>query len=333
MTNINSQNHSTLTPVVTVPLGVPLGSNSGTASSQVGNSRLLSKETNTRAAGQSERTHSQRAGRGRIGGMQLAGIAEALSDRDRAILTDLAAHGFLSTRHIERLSFTAHNPSTGQRLSRRAMTRLDRLGLVQPLARRVGGVRAGSSARIWQLSSAGRRLVALDSIAKRPHEPSPRLLAHSLAVADIHIALRDLAAVNDSIDVEVAIESLAWRPYLGLGGDRRLLQPDLALILSGKDDEGAYEDRWFIEADCGTESIPTLLKKCQAYEDYRQSGIEQSEHDVFPRVLWVMQGTRASSRRDELTRRIAHMRLPESMFSVVAFEDIAAAILGHGASS
>ena len=49
-----------------------------------------------------------------------------------------------------------------------------------------------------------------------------------------------------------------------------------------------YEDSWFIELDRGTESLPTLLKKCAQYARYHQSGREQANHGVFPAVLWVV---------------------------------------------
>lgn len=327
-----SEKHSTLTPVTGVPVDVPVGSNSTGASAQVSRVSDRTRETNTPARDEPERParpHSTRAGRGRIGGVQLARIAEGLSDRDRQLLGSIAAHGYLSTKHIEVLWFGGRSASTGERLARRAMTRLERLGLVQPLERRVGGVRAGSSARIWQLSAAGRRLVADHGGAKRPHEPSPRLLAHAVAVADVRLAIHQIPDDMPTIStIEVQIEAAAWRRYLGLGGDRRLLQPDLAVTIHGQDDQGSFEDRWLIEVDCGTESLPTLLKKCRQYDDYRQSGNEQAAHDVFPRILWVMGGPRAIHRAEDIRERISRGNYPDGMFTVVLAEQVSATIGG-----
>lgn len=327
-----SDKHSILTPIAGVPVDVPVGSNSTGASTQVSRVGDRTRETNTPTRDEPERParpHSTRAGRGRIGGVQLARIAEGLSDRDRQLLGSIAAHGYLSTKHIEALWYGGRSSSTGERLARRAMTRLARLGLVQPLERRVGGVRAGSSARIWQLSAAGRRLVADHGGAKRPHEPSPRLLAHALAVADARVTIHEIPVAMPTIStIEVQIEAAAWRRYLGLGGDRRLLQPDLAVTIHGQDDQGTFEDRWFIEVDCGTESIPTLLKKCRQYDDYRQSGNEQTAHDVFPRILWVMGGPRAAHRAQGLEGRLARADYPVGMFTVVLPEQVSAAIGG-----
>jgi hypothetical protein len=62
-----------------------------------------------------------------------------------------------------------------------------------------------------------------------------------------------------------------------------LLRPDLHVRLHS----GDLELSWFIEVDCGTTHLPALLRKCALYESYYRSGVEQAEHRVFPRVLWV----------------------------------------------
>ena len=67
-----------------------------------------------------------------------------------------------------------------------------------------------------------------------------------------------------------------------------MLKPDAAVVVR----LGEYEDRWFIEMDLGTESAPTLARKCELYRRYWQSGTEQARNDVFPRVLWVVQDPR-----------------------------------------
>ena len=62
-----------------------------------------------------------------------------------------------------------------------------------------------------------------------------------------------------------------------------------------------FTDRWFLEVDLGTESLPTLLKKCGIYEQYRATGIEQEQHGVFPLVLWLFT---KQERADRLERAI-----------------------------
>jgi hypothetical protein len=68
-----------------------------------------------------------------------------MSERDRIILANLAAFRFLPTRHIQRLHFTDDaSDLAAARTAARARRRLQDLGAVAALARRIGGVRKGS---------------------------------------------------------------------------------------------------------------------------------------------------------------------------------------------
>lgn len=135
-------------------------------------------------------------------------------------------------------------------------------------------------------------------------------MAHTLAVADVRLAIQQiLDAAPTILTIEVQIESAAWCRYLGLGGDRRLIQPDLAAVMHGHDQDGEYQDRRFIEVDCGAESLPIMLKKYRQYDDYRQSGNEQTERGVFPRILWVMGGPSRSPRSRRLPEWHVHRRV------------------------
>lgn len=169
-----SEKHSTLTPVNGVPVDVPVGSHSTGASAQVSRVADQTTETNTPARDEPERPsrrHSKRAGRGRIGGVQLARIAEVLSDRDRQLLGSIAEHSYLSSKHIEGLWSGGPAASTAERLARRAMTRLERVGLVQPLERRVG-----ASGRAAALTSGNCPPPAVDwsRITAAPSAPTNR---------------------------------------------------------------------------------------------------------------------------------------------------------------
>lgn len=61
------------------------------------------------------------------------------------------------------------------------------------------------------------------------------------------------------------------------------MKPDAYVML----ELGAFEDAYFVEADCATESGPRITEKGRAYVRYWQSGREQSNSDVFPWVLWI----------------------------------------------
>ncbi len=76
-------------------------------------------------------------------------------------------------------------------------------------------------------------------------------------------------------------EPACWRGFLGSSGDAETLKPDLYAVKANAE----YEDSWFIEVDRGTESLPTVLKKCAQYERHQRSGQEQASRGVLPAVL------------------------------------------------
>ncbi|MGL5826668.1 MAG: replication-relaxation family protein [Nocardioides sp.] len=236
-------------------------------------------------------------------------IAEGLAERDLALLRRVGEHGFLTREQITRFAFTEHaSKQTAERTSRRVLTRLERDGLLRSLPRRQGGMYGGSTPAVWQLTSAGARL--LRGSAGRAHRvsvPSVRWLNHCLAVAETHLAICACADTS-SREVEVAVEQAGWRTRIGLGGEAIWLKPDLFARIAGRDDEGAYQDYWFVEVDLGTESLPTLLRKASQYQAHYQSGVEQDQLGTFPLVLWVFAGYEAEDRRAELATRLRASR-------------------------
>jgi hypothetical protein len=162
--------------------------------------------------------------------------------------------------------------------------RLERSGLVRSIGQRVGGVRAGSAAKVWQLAPAGIRLLTEHGARQRTKQPSLRFLAHTLAIADTHLLLRDRVQQHDVESVTVEVEPISWRRYQGAGGERRTLQPDLYAEIT----TSRYVDRMFIEVDRGTESMRTLLGQCDQYEAYRRTGVEKTRHGSTPIVLWIL---------------------------------------------
>ncbi len=235
-------------------------------------------------------------------------------------------HRFLSTHQVQGFCFLDHqSEATGARVTRRVLARLERDGLLAPLERRVGGHRAGSAATIWRLSAAGRRLVYGDAAKRGSSTPSERFLDHCLAIADVHVLLAQHRRIEAIEDITVEIEPASWRKYQGAGGERRWLQPDLFAEITTSD----FLDRHFIEVDLGTESMPTLLKKCQQYEEYRRSGIEQTRHGSFPLVIWLLLDPQRADKLAQSVRRSS--KLNEAMFRF-AVPDTLTRILAGGAA-
>lgn len=319
-------NHRRTTPHKQPPVAPPFDTPGPVASSQANASRGGSRGTNTASVAVPAASRERAT---RIGPRQRQRLSRQLSDRDWQVLRRIEQHRFLTTDQLQHFVFTGHaSPATASRTTRSVLTRLERDGLLRALPRQVGGLHGGSSARIWQLAPAGARLLREGQTGYRVSLPTTRFLAHCLAVADVHLLVRDTAAAMVG-SVSVQVEQTARRHYLNAGGSRVVLRPDLYVALDGQDNQGRYEDRWFIEVDRGTESLPTLVAKCAQYETYRQTGTEQTEHGVFPLVLWVMHGHRAEQRLAELRRRIARTsRLTPSLYRLALPEDVPA-VLQH----
>lgn len=244
-------------------------------------------------------------------------LSSRLSDRDWLILRSVDEYRYLLTRQIARLHFgLAANVKTIPRTANLALGRLRQLGLVRELDRRIGGVRAGSSGKVWQLTETANRLLAWrDSETRasrlRAIEPGVTFLEHTLAVAEVVLDLNDAAAAHDVAVSRIELEPAAWRPYLDRSGATVRLKPDLALVTTS----GGYEDAWFLEVDRSTEPPGRIVRKCLQYQDYRHTGHEQAQTGIFPAVVWVVPNLR---RRDQLRARLREeRRIDGRLFTVV----------------
>jgi hypothetical protein len=260
----------------------------------------------------------------------LTAIAGRLSDRDRAVLASIAEHRFLTVRQVEGLYFPDHAPGSGARIARRTMARLRELGLLGTLPQRVGGVRAGSAGLVHYLDDAG-QLLLYGRRKHRVQDPSARFIDHHLAVADTHIGLVSGDRDRTIELVECTVEPASWRRYTGLGGARLTLKPDLYVeTAAGRE----LVNAWFVEVDLGTESIPTLVRKCHDYEDYRRSGTEQADHGSFPLVVWSIthpDAAKAERRREALRQTIAADRsLLDELFRIVDPQQLIGALQRRG---
>jgi hypothetical protein len=126
----------------------------------------------------------------------------------------------------------------------------------------------------------------------RLFDPTSLYLAHTLAITETHVLLAELAESGVVELLRLETEPTCWRDYLGVGGTPQNLKPDLYAVTATTE----FEDHWFFEIDQGTESLPTLLKKCARYERYRATGHEQVRVGVFPAVVWIMPDPRRAQR-------------------------------------
>lgn len=258
----------------------------------------------------------------RVSQQKLHRLADRLSPRDWQILHLIHRHRYATTSQLRRLFFTGHaTQGAATRACTRVLGRLLTLRILTRLERRIGGNRHGSAAFIWCLDVAGERLTRTQGRPRRRfHEPSFLFLQHTLSTTEVHVQLVEAAATGYFVLDQVAIETEAWRPYLTPQGATSLLKPDLMVTLS----TASYRDHWYVEVDLATESTPVLIRKCQAYEDYRLTGQAQAEHGVFPRVLWIMptqqritQLTHAIHNDQRLSPRLFVCTTPEQLIPIL----------------
>jgi len=224
-------------------------------------------------------------------------LREGLSERDAAVLVQVAELRLMSGRQIEAVHFPreAHaSGSTAGRLCRGVLARLVRDRLLVRLPRSVGGLRAGSRAFVYGLGPVGHRLLHDDGSRLRVHEPGDVFVEHQLAVSQLVVDLIIASRTRALEVVTVEGEPNCWRTLPAIG--RAVLRPDLFLALGYEE----LEYRWFVEIDRGTHHLPAVLRKARLYQSYYQSGVEQATHGVFPRVAWVTLDTTRAARLREL---------------------------------
>jgi hypothetical protein len=259
-----------------------------------------------------------------VGPLAIERIRNHLTERDLGIVYTLGQHRYLSSTQIAALHFAGHETEdAGARVCRRVLARLNRLGIVSRLERRIGGVRAGSAAYVYELGAVGGRL--LGDVRHRLHEPSKIFLDHMLAVGDVHVALVKAERRGEIELIEIEIEHASWRRFIGPGGASEKLRPDLYVVTAS----GDFEHCWFIEVDLASESLTTIVRKCRQYAAYRQTGIEQHRSGTFPIVVWSVP---SAKRQEQITRAIAAAkRLPEELFRVVEAGGLVGLLAGGSA--
>jgi hypothetical protein len=226
--------------------------------------------------------------RSRVTASYVADLATQLSTRDQAIVRDLARVRVLTGNQLERLHFHELAAANRDRARRRVLSRLIAWRVVTTLARRVGGVRAGSNGLVYSLDTAGQRVLPLldgrDELpVRRPWTPGVLFLAHTLAVTELYVRLREAERVGRLELSTFHAEPASWQRTTTLG----TVKPDAYALLAHDD----IEDAWWIEVDQATESPATLRRKLSLYVLAAQAGVVGPD-EIMPRVLITVPDTR-----------------------------------------
>lgn len=264
--------------------------------------------------------------------LRVQALEPHLTDRDIRILEDLEQHRMLTARQIQRLHLPVRplgshaTVSAATRGTTRILLRLEALGVVTRLDRRIGGLKHGSAATIWQIGGAGERYLRArrgDTDRRRYHQPNTSFIAHTLAVADIAVTLRERATAKHFELLALDAEPACWRVFNAASGSVTL-KPDLAVVTADE----RTETHSFVEVDLGTEHAPAIIRKCRLYQQYFQTGIEQAEHGLFPAVVWLTSTpTRATTIRDAIA---SDPSLDADLFWVVLTEQAITQLAPYG---
>jgi hypothetical protein len=253
---------------------------------------------------------------GYVSAGRLGQLRESLSERDWAVIRDVARLRLVTARQLERLHFAELADASRSVVRRRVLGRLVRREILTTLERRVGGVRAGSSGLVYALDIAGKRLAGDDGRATRPSLPGERYVRHVLAVAGLYADLVEHERLGglrlDRFDAEPASW---WRD----GGGGRL-KPDGYVRVSGP----GHFDSWWLEVDLATEHMPTLRRKLATYLDFHHQG-QLGPGGIMP---WVLVTVPDGKRYSELVRLIPQLSADAGkLFTVVLHNDAAEAIM------
>lgn len=253
----------------------------------------------------------------RVSFAKLLEVGASLDARERELVREVARLRLMTHTQLAALLGVGGeaSPVSAARANRRVLARLTQLRVLARLGRRIGGVRRGSAGYLYYLGPVGQRLVAywdghgLVRGRFRP-EPADRYVRHRLAVSELYVEAR-LAQREGNLDLlAFDVEPDCWRKYLDGCGRQQILKPDAYARVG----VGAYEDRYFVEVDLGSESRTVVARKLRAYLDYWGSGQEQQAHGVFPRVLWLTTTQTRECALDDLCRQLPHEG--QQLFSV-----------------
>lgn len=215
-------------------------------------------------------------------------VRARLTDRDLRVLGSLYQLRLLTSRQIQRLHVVEGSPGTRARRTRALLQRLQELGAVVHLHRTVGGARPGSTAHVFGLSGLGLAVLNVQGPYGRRRrtvwETKPYFLHHVLAVSELCVGLAEQARQTGAEVLACDAEPACWRRFVAGTGITTVLKPD-AYVRVGI---GELERSAFIELDMASESLPTIQRKCQGYEAYWRSGVEQKAHGVWPLVVWLV---------------------------------------------
>jgi hypothetical protein len=249
---------------------------------------------------------------GYVTAARLDEIRESLSDRDWAIVRDVASLRLATGKQLERVHFAGLTEPSRAVVRRRVLARLVQTRVLGTLERRIGGVRAGSQGLVYFLDVAGQRMY---EVARRGDVPGERYVRHVLAVAELYVSLIEHQRAGAWRLESFSAEPSSWWPD-GLGGR---IKPDGYIRVSGSD----HFDSWWMEVDLATEHPMALKRKLAVYLDFYRRG-QLGPDKIMPCVMVTVPDEK---RRSEIDRLIRQLPLQAGELFTVALHNDAADLI------
>ena len=217
--------------------------------------------------------------------------------RETQALTELAAYGYLTQRHVDEflLGGSALSPQSRQVIVRRLVSRLKRRGLIVETPR-VMSPGWQATRFVYFLTDTGyreARRLNPELPTRRPNLGTSSLMGHGLMCADVAMAFRQAARSRPG-DELIDWES-GWQAAERLGST--FVVPDAHLVYA----TGDWEVDAFIEIDLATEGSRVIAEKVAHYLELYRSGEWRRHLPVWPIVLTVT----PSDAREATLRRVA----------------------------
>lgn len=254
--------------------------------------------------------------RQRVGIPYTIAIAEQLTPRDWDILASLDRCRLATGKQLQRLHFANLTGNSPRVVRTRVLRRLVRMRVISKAERPPIG-RNGRSSPLYQLDTAGITLLRLREdpkgvqrrVDRRPRLPSDRFIAHMLTVTELYVQAVEADRAERFTLKAFAAEPAAWWRTT----DGTTLKPDAYL----RAEHGDVNDRWWIEADLGTESIPAVKAKLDRYARFAANG-GRGPGGVLPAILITTPG---GQRADAIATRALPPDADPGLFHTVAFRD------------
>jgi hypothetical protein len=252
----------------------------------------------------------------RISATRLETISSRLAEADWQVLNFVSECRLATGKQLVRRFWqTSDRNTTAARTGRRMLKRLADWRILDPLpTRAVGGLHGGSDTLIYGVGVAGVKLLARRGlIQKRLGTPGERHIKHTLACTELVVALFESDRESELECIEAQSEPACWRAFIGAGGARVMLKPDLFVRVGAG---SVTEDRWLIECDLSTESSATIRAKALRHLAYYRSASEP----VHPRVLWAVPDARRAEQISDVLTRLPQEA--ERLFRVCLLDEV-----------